>query len=101
MKRLELIVVSGLLFAGLASMRVLSQETIKGMEAAKPAGTDAYANEPFVVERIQTTARFEVDRKSQRELTTKVRVQSEADRKAIRAACLSIHGNSRNWKSCT
>lgn len=78
MKRLELIVVSGLLFAGLASMRVLSQETIKGMEAAKPAGADAYANEPFVVERIQTTARFEVDGKSQRELTTKVRVQSEA-----------------------
>lgn len=78
MKRRELIVVSGLLFAGLASMPVRSQETSKRMEAAKPPVEDAYANEPFVVERIQTTARFEADGKSQRELTTRVRVQSEA-----------------------
>jgi tetratricopeptide (TPR) repeat protein len=66
------------LFAGLTGLPVRSQETQKGIDAAKPAGVDAYANEPFVVERIQTIARFEADGKSQRELTTRVRVQSEA-----------------------
>lgn len=77
MKRRKLIVVSGLLFAGLVSVPARSQETPKGTEATKPQAGDAYANEPFVVERIQTTARFEADGKSQRELTIRVRVQSE------------------------
>jgi tetratricopeptide (TPR) repeat protein len=77
-KRRQFVVVSGLLFAGLAGMPVQSQETLKGIEAAKPAGADAYADEPFVVERIQTIVRFEADGTSRRELTTKVRVQSDA-----------------------
>ena len=78
MKRPGFVLFSGLLFAGLAGTPIWSQEPPKGPEAAKPAGVDAYANEPFVVERIQTTVRFEVDGKSQRELTCRVRVQSEA-----------------------
>jgi len=77
-KRRELVMVGGLLLAGLAGMPAPSQEVLKGTEAAKPADVDAYANEPFVIERIQTTVRFETDGKSQRELTIRVRVQSEA-----------------------
>ena len=78
MKRREFVVVGALLFAGLACMAAQSQETLRGMEAAKTAGVDAYANEPFVVERLQMKVRFEADGKSQRELTTRVRLQSEA-----------------------
>ena len=70
--------VIALLFQGLAGIPLFSQETVEGIATAKPGGVDAYANEPFVVERIQTTARFEADGKNQRELTTRVRVQSEA-----------------------
>jgi transglutaminase-like putative cysteine protease/tetratricopeptide (TPR) repeat protein len=42
------------------------------------AEAKAYADEPYVVERLQTKVRFEADGKRQRETSIRVRVQSES-----------------------
>jgi tetratricopeptide (TPR) repeat protein len=45
---------------------------------AKSPRADDYSKEPYVYELIQTKARFDADGKSQRELTVRVRIQSES-----------------------
>jgi Flp pilus assembly protein TadD len=46
--------------------------------AAPKSGTADYSQEPFVIEQYQTTARFESDGTSERDLTVRIRVQSDA-----------------------
>jgi hypothetical protein len=48
--------------------------------AAAPSKTEdpSYASEPYVVEQLRTTVRFEADGKGQKEQILRVRVQSES-----------------------
>ncbi len=46
--------------------------------AARKPGASNYAQEPFVIEQYYTTARFENDGTSQRDLAVRIRVQSDA-----------------------
>src|SRR5262245_26319489 len=61
-----------------------SGETAQAPTEAKPPQfvkspiTDDYSKEPYIFELIQTKARFEADGKSQREVTMRVRIQSES-----------------------
>ena len=45
---------------------------------AKSPAVDDYSKEPYIYDLIQTKARFDADGKSQRELTVRVRIQSES-----------------------
>ena len=45
---------------------------------AKSSAVDDYSKEPYVYDLIQTKARFDADGRSQRELTARVRIQSES-----------------------
>src|SRR5277367_4944701 len=46
--------------------------------AARKPGAPNYSQEPFVIEQYYTTARFENDGTSQRDLAVRIRVQSDA-----------------------
>jgi len=48
------------------------------LQFAKSPRVDDYSKEPYVYELIQTKARFDADGKNQRELTVRVRIQSES-----------------------
>ena len=50
---------------------------LKSLAAQKPAKAD-YSQEPFVIEQYYTTARFENDGTSQRDLAVRIHVQSDA-----------------------
>ena len=46
--------------------------------AARKPGASNYSQEPFVIEQYYTTARFENDGTSQRDLAVRIKVQSDA-----------------------
>jgi len=61
-----------------------------------PSVTQDYSKEPFVYEYIQTKTRFETDGKGQRELTARVRVQSES---AVRELGLLMYSYASSFES--
>lgn len=64
----------------LSTQTVLPQAapTANAPKTVQIVPTTDYSKEPYVFELIETKARFEVDGKSQRELTIRVRIQSES-----------------------
>jgi tetratricopeptide (TPR) repeat protein len=60
------------------------------------AAQDAYAKEPYVFELLQNKVRFEADGKGQRELTIRVRVQSQS---AVRELGLLVYPFASSFES--
>jgi Flp pilus assembly protein TadD/transglutaminase-like putative cysteine protease len=82
MKRFYTAALCALLFSSLAAAKKSNSTQNASPAATKPAAPKSqpadYSQEPFVIEQYYTTARFENDGSSDRNLAVRIRVQSDA-----------------------
>jgi Flp pilus assembly protein TadD/transglutaminase-like putative cysteine protease len=82
MKRFHTAALGALLFSSLAAARPANSPQTASPAATKTAPQKSaaadYSQEPFVIEQYRTTARFENDGTSERDLAVRIRVQSDA-----------------------